>query len=220
MLGQGFQLDPERNGSHRGFYRGGPRALSRVPGLLWAPHTQQAPGALSLRHIHLLSRTGCWRFNELIAHSTVRRVPIVAGGRAEGSVLLRLRGCDLISSHQSPVPGRSSAHLFHGRSSCLPQSHALLSPELTSIHFSGRDPNLVFLELAAICPPHTLVLVGAFKPLSHSWAVGCSCLCPGWAACLSVFPSGILTPSSSLPIHLHSLPAPLHLGLPALLALP
>ena len=28
-----------------------------------------------------------------------------------------------------------------------PQSHALLSPELTSIHFSGRDPNPVFLEL-------------------------------------------------------------------------
>lgn len=37
-----------------------------------ATHRQAC--ALFLRHIHLLFRTGYWRFNELITHSTVRRV--------------------------------------------------------------------------------------------------------------------------------------------------
>lgn len=84
----------------------------------------------------------------------------------------------------------------------VPCSAALSSPASISV---GADPNLVFLELAAICLSHTLVLVGALRSLSHSWAVGCSCLCPdGQPVCLS-FLSGILTPSSSLPVQfLHS----------------
>lgn len=78
--------------------------------------------------------------------------PIAAGGRAEGSVLLRRRGCSLISSHQSPVPGRGSASLFRAAlPACLPQPHTLLPPELASVHFNGRGQNPVFPELAALC---------------------------------------------------------------------
>lgn len=47
-----------------------------------------------------------------------------------------------------------------------PQSHALLPPELASIHFNGRDLNPVFLELAAIC----------LSPRP----------CLGWCLCISI----------------------------------
>ena len=148
--------------------------------------------------------------------------PIAAGGRAEGSVLLRPRGCPLISSHQSSVPGKSSASLSHGCSARLPPPSPRLccllnSPASIS---TGAVRILSSWNLLPSVSPHALVLVGASASLSHSWAVGCSCLCPGWPACLSVFPLGILSPSSNLPIQPHFLPAPVPLGLPTLPAFP
>lgn len=66
-----------------------------------------------------------------------------------------------------------------------PQSHALLSPELTSIHFSGRDPNPVFLELAAIClSPHPCLGGCLCVSISH---LGCGMLLfVPWMGSLSV----------------------------------
>lgn len=59
-------------------------------------------------------------------------------------------------SHQQPAEPCPWQKLSQPvpRPPCLPaspQPHTLLPPKLASIHFNGRDPNPVFLELAAIC---------------------------------------------------------------------
>lgn len=133
------------------------------------------------------------------------------GGRAGGGLLLlRPSCCHLISSRSSSVPGRSSPNLFLcGLWPSPPassfQSHALLPPELTNIHFNRSDWIHVFLVLAAICRSLHLVLVGASASLSYSWGVGSSaCALDGQAVCLS---SWHPYPQPG-PAHPSSLPSP------------
>lgn len=167
-------------------------ALSRVPGVPRAPHTHtdtRLEPCLSLPHSSFQDRVLEVLMNSLL-------IPLSGesncGGRAGGGLLLlRPSCCHLINSRSSLVPGRSSPNLFlcglwPSPPASSSQSHALLPPELTYIHFNGCDWNHVFLVLASICLSLHLVSAGASASLSHGWGVGSSaCALDGRAVCFS-----------------------------------
>lgn len=120
---------------------------------------------------------------------------------------------ELPPSHQQPfwlrpwqkLPQPVPRGLWPSPPASASQSHALLPPELTNIHFNGCDWSHVFLVLAAICLSLHLVWVGASASLSHGWGVGSStCALDGQAVCLS---SWHPYPQPG-PAHPSSLPSP------------
>ena len=114
-----------------------------------------------------------------------------------------------ISSAATGALSLAEAHPTCSATAALPsassQSHALLLPELSNIHFNGRHQNHVFLELAAICLSLRSCLGRCFCISISLLDVECFCLCPGWAFCLSVSPSGCPSPLAQA-CHPSSLP--------------